>query len=246
MKIDDVHNIVKEIPHMTFDQAKIMTEFIIDNNCQNILELGFEHGVSTCYLAAALDEIGSGLITTIDLEDAREVTPNIVYLLSRLNLSEYVKVYYEQTSYLWRLMKFIEQNPDPIFDICYIDGAHSWFVDGFAFFLVDKLLIPGGWIIFDDLDWTYKTSSELKNTKMVKTMPPEEKETAQIRKVYELLARPHPGYGEFMEKDGWAYARKSLTKSAFVGVKKEIIHEKEYVGLGSVILQIGRKIARIF
>ena len=246
MKVDDVYTYVKNIPHMTVDQAKVITRFVIDNNCKNILELGFEHGVSTCYLAAALDEIGDGSITTIDLEDARDVRPNIEILFDQIKLSRFVKIYYEPTSYIWRLMRLIEQNPDPAFDLCYLDGAHTWFVDGFAFFLVDKLLKPGGWIIFDDLDWTFKTSPELKKSKMVKIMPTEEKETPQIRKVYELLVKPHPGYGEFMEKDGWAYARKSPINMPLIAFKKEIIHEKEYVGLGSVLLQIGRKILRSF
>ena len=246
MKIDDVYKIVKNVPHMTYAQAKVMTDFIIDKNCQNILELGFEHGVSTCYMAAVLDEIGGVKITTIDLEDARNVKPNIEFLLNSLSLHHYVEIYYEPTSYVWRLMKLIERNPYPIFDLCYLDGAHSWFVDGFAFFLVDKLLVPGGWIILDDVDWTYGTSPELKKSQMVKSMPLEEKETPQIRKVYELLVKPHPGYGEFRVKDGWAFARKISAKSDQVEVKKEVIHEKEYIGLGSAILQIGRKIARVF
>jgi hypothetical protein len=33
--------------------------------------------------------------------------------------------------------------------------AKNWTIDGFPFFLVDKLLRDGGWILFDDFDWTY-------------------------------------------------------------------------------------------
>jgi hypothetical protein len=109
-------------------------------------------------------------------------------------------------------MKMLQEDPRPRFDLCYLDGAHTWFVDGFAFFLVDRLLRRGGWIIFDDLSWTYSTSPTLKDTEAVRRMPPEERDTPQIELVYELLVKTHPGYGDFHAKHGWAYARK-LTAS---------------------------------
>ncbi len=244
MKLEQAHKVLKNIPHMTFQQAQVMTKFILDNNCQNILELGFERGVSTCYMAAVLDEIGNGSITTIDLDSTRTLQPNIESLLDNLNLSQYVTIYYESTSYTWRLMKFIEEQSKPLYDLCYLDGAHSWFDDGFAFFLVDKLLAPGGWIILDDVDWTFANSAGLKNSQMVKDMPEEERDTPQIRKVYELLVKTHPDYDKFKVSAGWAYARKNLQDSPQNKIKKEVIHEKEYIGLGSALLKIGRKIVR--
>ena len=36
-------------------------------------------------------------------------------------------------------------------------AASVWFI-GFAFFLVDRLLAPGGWMVFDDMDWTFASS----------------------------------------------------------------------------------------
>ncbi|MGL5809687.1 MAG: hypothetical protein ACRCYQ_07075, partial [Nocardioides sp.] len=74
-----------------------------------------------------------------------------------------------------------------VFDFAFIDGAHSWFVDGLAFFLVDKLLKPGAWVLFDDLDWTYATSPTLSQTELVRSMPEDERNTPQIGKVFELL-----------------------------------------------------------
>jgi len=92
----------------------------------------------------------------------------------------------------------LEEDPITRFDFCYVDGAHSWFVDGFAFFLVDRLLMPGGRIIFDDLNWTYVRSPSLKNTEMVINMPQDERETPQVLKVYELLVKTHSSYSDFM------------------------------------------------
>ncbi|MDH5730349.1 MAG: class I SAM-dependent methyltransferase, partial [Gammaproteobacteria bacterium] len=208
MKLELLKSHLQDIPHMRLPQAEEITRIILDNHYHDILELGFCHGVSTCYMAGALEELGQGQITTIDLESAKNFEPAIETLLHDLNLSSWVNVCYEPTSYTWRLMHMLQQNPIPQFDFCYIDGAHNWFVDGFAFFLVDRLLKPGGLIVFDDLNWTYDTSPSLKKTDFVKNMPDDERCTPQVRKVYELLVKTHPNYDEFLDKDGWAYARK--------------------------------------
>src|SRR5205807_6864991 len=144
---------------------------------------------ATCYMAATLQEMDGGHITTIDLEIVRDHTPNINELLAKCGLASYVDVFFESSSYNWRLMRFLEEDPSPRFDFCYLDGAHDWAVDGFAFFLVDKLLRPGGWIIFDDLDWTYGQSPTMRNTAKVKSMSVEEQVTPQVRRVYDLLAK---------------------------------------------------------
>jgi len=203
-----VKELVGDTLHMSLYQANRLTAFMAEHAVQNVLELGFAHGVSTCYMATALARFGSGSIVTIDLESARQREPNIEELLARVGQSGRVTVYFEPTSYTWRLMKFLEEERRPAFDLCYIDGAHNWFVDGFAFFLVHLLLKPGGWIIFDDLDWTYATSPSLAHTERVRRMPEDERTTPQVRKVYELLVKSHPQYHNFRMENGWAYAQK--------------------------------------
>lgn len=208
MNIENIKSVVDGIPLMTFDQALSLTSFIKSKKLSNVLELGFAHGVSSCYIAGILDEMKIGHLTTIDLQTAKSRQPNIESLLTQLELSSYVTIYYEPTSYIWRLMKLIEENSTPIFDFCFIDGAHDWYTDGFAFFLVDKLLVPGGWILFDDIKWTFDSSPSLKNTEKVQKMPKDERETAQIGKVYELLVETHSMYHNFIMEDNWAYAQK--------------------------------------
>lgn len=246
MDISRIRERVDGVPHMTFQQAQAMRDVILQNRFQNLLELGFRHGVSTCYMAGVLDELGSGKITTIDLMNAKEAKPSIDTLLAELGLADRVTVFYEPTSYIWRLMKMLEEDPLPRFDFCYIDGAHDWATDGFAFFLVDRLLLPGGLIIFDDLEWTYGSSPALKYTDRVRLMPAEERNTRQLRKVYELLVKAHPAYADFMVKDDWAYARKTSVQSAGVanGVRSETVYQKHYVGLGGAVLTILRKVGR--
>jgi predicted O-methyltransferase YrrM len=255
MKIQEVRRIVGNLPHMTLRQAETITQFIADQHIEAILELGFEHGVSTCYMAAALKEAEvplpllsrRGSIVTIDLEEAREATPDIEELLNRIGERHRVKVFYEPTSYTWRLMKFLEEDSTPRFDLCYVDAAHSWFVDALGFFLVDRLLRPSGWIIFDDVDWTYAKSPALKKTEAVHRMPLAEQTTPQVRKIYELLVKTHPGYHNFRLEAGWAFAQKRNAKDLSTPAgQREIVTEQivriERVGLGGFLLRVADKI----
>jgi predicted O-methyltransferase YrrM len=105
-------------------------------------------------------------------------------------------------------MRYIEANSEPIFDLAYIDGSHSWFVDGFAFFLVDRLLRDGGWIIFDDMDWSFAKSKSSQILRRLNDMPEDERTTPQVRLIFELLVKRHPGYGNFREQGSWGFAQK--------------------------------------
>jgi predicted O-methyltransferase YrrM len=217
MKPAEVRKVIGDVPYMTLDQGETLTEFIHQNAIKDVLELGFCHGVSTCYMAAALAEKGAGSITSIDLEGARTEKPNVEELLLRIDQRDRVKLYYEHTSYTWRLMRFLEEDPTPRFDFCFLDGAHNWFVDGFAFLLADRLLRPNGWFIFDDLHWIDGGSTDAG-----KAMSDEERNCAQVQKIYEVLVKPHPCYGDFRTEDRWAYAhKKSDSVLKPVAVKSE-------------------------
>lgn len=203
MNLIKVKQVVENLPYMSLKKAQVMQDFIHQHNISSILELGFFHGVSTCYMAAALDEAGGGSIVSIDLESAQKRQPNIEELLEKCGYLNTVEFYYEPVSYNWRMMKLIEEQ-EKTFDLCYVDGGHDWYNTGLAFFLVDKLLQPGGWMIFDDLDWTM----EHLDAKWALRKPEEERITPQVRKVWELLVKPHPHYSNFYEQNGWGYAQK--------------------------------------
>ena len=209
MTNEEVKKIVGNTPHMSIEMANEMAHIIEEYNVTNILELGFAHGVSTSYMAATLGRLNNnGTITSIDKIHSKDRIPNVYTLLKSVKEENRVNVYFEPTSYTWRLMKFLEEDPTPRFDLCYLDGAHSWFVDGFAFFLVDKLLKPGGWIIFDDMNWTYDTSPTNKNLDFVKNMPEDERTIPHVAKVFNLLVKTHPDYHNFKVTKQWGYAQK--------------------------------------
>jgi predicted O-methyltransferase YrrM len=251
MNNTEVRDSVGNLPHMTLGQADYLSAFIDEHDIQDILELGFAHGVSSCYMAAAIERRGKGSLTTIDRNTAHGRKPGINELLERTGLSKHVSVYFEPTSYNWRLMKFLEQDPRPQFDLCYLDGAHDWFVDGFAFCLVHLLLKPGGWIIFDDLEWTYAGSPGLKNTELVRQMPEDEKNIPHVRKIYELLVRSHPDFHNLRVENGWAFAQRKTEISGSclereIVVEKVVLVQKNNYGLGWFLATASKGIARRF
>jgi predicted O-methyltransferase YrrM len=213
MKPEHVKEALGDLPRMSLAQGQRLTRLLTENTLRDCLELGFSRGVSSCYIAAALQEMGAGSLTTIDLESAKEKTPTIEENLSRLGLRDLVTVHYEPTSYTWRLMRLLEQSQEPRFDFCYMDGAHSWETDGFAFFLVERLMRPGGWILLDDMHWTFGKSATLRDTAMVKAMPADERDLPHVTLIWDLLVKPHPHFDKCFVEGSWGFARKALSNT---------------------------------
>lgn len=192
---------------MSAGQGAALYNFIRDRKLRRILELGTKHGVGTCHLANAVVSLG-GSVTTVDLLSAAKLEPSVSSLTEHLGLSSFVDAFFEPVSYTWRLANWLQENESPRFDLCYLDGAHTFETDGLAFFLVTKLLVPGGWLILDDLDWSYGSSPTLKASQRVLQMHPDERDTRQVRMVWDMLVRTSELYSETFEQDGWGFARR--------------------------------------
>ena len=133
MKYAEVVENIKELRWLSAAQGKILYDLVYHNNIQNVLELGFFHGISAMYMAAALQEKGKGgLITTIDKINAQELQPNIDELSSNLGLSAFIRPIYAHNCYTWELLRLLDLKPRPSFDLVFIDGAHLWKTDVFA------------------------------------------------------------------------------------------------------------------
>ena len=134
-------------------------------------------------------------------------------------LSEFATVTRTQTGYTWFLHDEIARNTangvcNEVYDLCIIDGPKNWTIDGAAFFFADKLLKKNGWIIFDDYNWTYAsadTQREATDGITHRALSKDERETPQIREVFELLVKQHPSYGNLVTLDDgdWALAQKT-------------------------------------
>ena len=201
------------LPHMREHQGKIMRDLVTEHDARDVLEIGFLHGKSSAYFAAILEDLGRGHLTTIDREGARRRTPNIENVLASLGLAHRVTPIYAHRSYTWELGKMIRATPRPQFDLCYFDGGHTWDVTGYGFVLVDMLLRPGGWIVFDDIPWTVEAAMKKRSSvpRPWKNMGADERSTPAVKLVFDLLA-PHLGYTNRRTINGgqWGVARKPI------------------------------------
>ena len=145
-------------------------------------------------------------------------------LLGQTGLSSWVQPVYATRSFTWDLMKVIETATvngrcRPRFDFCFLDAGHTWDVTGFAFFLIEKMLKPGGWVLFDDLRWTMASSPTPNVRKRAAQLSEEEATTAQVGKVFSLLVKTHPGFDSFRIDGGdWGWARKRRLLPGGIGV----------------------------
>jgi hypothetical protein len=158
-----------------------------------------------------VDRGGPGHLTTIDRMTARERSPGIEDLLGALGLAHRVTPVWAERSYTWELGRMVHGGMREVYDCCYFDGGHTWDQTGFGFVLVDMLLKPGGWIVFDDLDWTIERSTAHQETRdaMSARYSEDERQAASVRMVFDTIV-PYLGYEARSEKRKfrWGIARK--------------------------------------
>ena len=130
---------------------------------------------------------------------------------------EFVRI--ADSSYNWWLKEQVaarsdrDGNVEGVYDLCYLDGAHNWTVDGLAVILIEKLLRPGGSLLLDDYNWTHRSDPHGQRERGVFfPLSKAERDEPHIRSVFELIVKPHPLLGEFRVEDesghGHARARK--------------------------------------
>jgi predicted O-methyltransferase YrrM len=211
--LEKVETTFADLPYMQYSQAKLMRDLIIRSDARDILEIGFLHGKSSAYFAAILEDLGRGHLVTIDFESARRRKPSIDDLLGTLGLAHRVTPHFAHRSYTWELAKMIRATPRPQFDLCYFDGGHTWDPTGFGFFLVDMLLRPGAWIVFDDLEWTIESAIQQRPDppRHWRAASPDERSVPAVKLTFDLLV-PHLRYTDrrIVNKGRWGIARKPV------------------------------------
>ncbi len=124
-----------------------------DKESLRIAEIGIGMGATTLHIAKFLENKGE-----LHIFDFNETVVPIKKMLEKegfSNIHIHGSSYQKLDSYNWNLLFLLKNMEEPMFDYVFLDGAHSFPVDGLAFFLIDMLLKKGGYIDFDDYTWTH-------------------------------------------------------------------------------------------
>ena len=252
MKFSEVNALVGHVPFIERSNAEYLYNLICRERLTRILELGIAHGTATCYMAAALQELGTGRVTAVDLiETADHFQPTPEQQLTLAGLSAFAEIVRTKTGYNWFLHDNIARNTvDAVcreeYDLCIIDGSKNWTSEGAAFFFADKLLKPAGWIIFDDYAWSAKwveANLGRNSTDGIANWSLSEAElaTPQIREVFELLVVQHPNYGNFIRLPAhWALAQKVCGP-----IKSYTIVHRNEETYQDIVVKVARKVQRL-
>ena len=202
---------------MSPEQGRLVYDHVRSTRPEAVLELGTAHGVGAAYLAGALADNGRGTLTTVDFAGAA-YDPSPEAVLARAGVAERVTVVREFSSYTWWLKEQVQArsdragNVEPAYDFVYLDGAKNWTIDGLAVVLIEKLLRPGGWLLMDDLPWTYADDPGREATDGIvhRELSEPERTEPHLRAVFDLIVAQHPSFTELKVQDEWwGWARKA-------------------------------------
>ena len=253
MKFQEIASMVGDVPFITRGNGRYLYDLILKEKLTNILELGIAHGTATCYMAAALQELGEGSITAVDLIGVKDVfEPSAEQQLATTGLEDFASVVRMQTGYTWFLHDEIVKRTrndvcEEVYDLCIIDGPKNWTIDGAAFFFADKLLKKNGWMIFDDYNWTYAGADNQRDATdgiTHRQLSKDEQEIPQIKEVFELLVKQHPNYGNLLVLDeaDWVLAQKTMSQDKQYRI---IDKPKENGIMGSISRRVSRKMRQL-
>jgi predicted O-methyltransferase YrrM len=212
MRFEEVAEVVDGLPHMSSDVGRRIYDHLRQTRPERVLELGTAFGVGTAYMAAALEANGRGQVTTVDYSLAR-FEPSPETIVANAGLTHRVEFIRDFSSYTWFLKEKLEERSDPhgnckpLYEFAYLDGCKNWTVDGLAVLAIEKLLMPGGWLLVDDLEWRYADHEWGHlydgDGKPLGPLSPRERNEPHLRAVFELLVMQHPNFTQFRIEDDW-------------------------------------------
>lgn len=120
-----------------------------------------------------------------------------------------------------------------------ISGAKSLTIDGVSVVLIERLLRPGGWLLLDDLDWTFDHNRTAVQTDgVIYEMSAPELSQPHLRAVFELIVKGSPSFTRLCVMDGrWGWAQKQPGAPRTYSTKYSR-------PLGDVVLDRGRRLLR--
>jgi hypothetical protein len=169
-----------------------------------IAEIGVDKGASTREVAKLLRE---GDVFDLYDRESCDLFSNLDSVLA--NCRGEVTIHANSTrlmdSYAWHLAKQLtqmlrEEKDTAIWDLVYLDGAHTFPVDAPATCCLKEMIKVGGHLVFDDMDWSYSVSPTLsKNAEALKRFTDEQNSEPHVSLVVDAFVRSDARYEEISE-----------------------------------------------
>jgi predicted O-methyltransferase YrrM len=156
-----------------------------------VAELGVGIGATSLTLARCMNNAGK--LHLFDFHDKLGELEADLALFGFTNVECFGNTSKHWDSYNWTLGKFLLAGQRAVYDYIYLDGSHTFVVDGLAFVLCDMLLKPGGFIEVDDYYWKFSQSQWMKEIRH-DFMTDEQINTAQLAMVVDLFLNGNPQY----------------------------------------------------
>jgi predicted O-methyltransferase YrrM len=175
-------------------------EFVRTTTVRQIAEIGIYRGDTSELLADHL--AGEGELHLFDFDHRVAEVVRRLRDAGHRNVVGHPNSTKAMDSYNWSLLRVLEEHPEPLFDYVFLDGAHTWPIDALAFLLVDRLLVPGGYVDFDDYHWSLARSPTMcpqENPITTELYTDEQIARPHVQAIVDLLVRRDPRYEEIVE-----------------------------------------------
>lgn len=189
------------------DALEVFRRVTLDKDAPTAAEIGVGIGATTVELVRMMKGRG-----TLHLFDYSERVNALSAELARQNFAQGVKIVPHGNgnetfaSYAWQLAIMHQQLREQhahitIFDFIYFDGAHAFHHDAPACAAAKEMIRPGGYIVFDDMHWTFNKSPTMnpsKNPEIRKHYSPEQLSRSHVELVVDLLMRSDSRYEQVL------------------------------------------------
>jgi predicted O-methyltransferase YrrM len=146
------------------EAIQILSQLRAEQDVLTVAEVGVGIGSSTVEFLRVM--AGAG---TLHLFDFNDVLNQLVADLKTLDVSDGIRVVTHGNGrqrfngYAWTLATMAaargrDDDTPEVFDFVYLDGAHVFHQDAPSCVLLKEMVKPGGYIVFDDMYWTFKGS----------------------------------------------------------------------------------------
>lgn len=210
---------IADTPVMNRAQGRRIWDHFVREKPGVAVDIGTCYGTSAAYMAGAMKYTGRGRVITVDSAQHDRESPARDWCLdlwARCGVTDLIEmVRIPHSSYAWWALEEVRRASDehgnvtPAWDFVYLDGAKTLTIDLTTVVLIEPMLRPGGWLLLDDLPWTFASATQFVPTTILGngerfTMSEEEIGQPHLQAVFDHVIRTHPNLGNFsVQDDGW-------------------------------------------